>query len=169
MNLTQLEWIKTELKQRFYGLNKTSGKTVNRWKRILDLTEKLCFQKKKTYFESNRGILRFLKEKTYFESTRKKLRFRNRKTYSESALWTAGYITWKCMCSFANKPGEGVRAILDCWIESRWPRLERRGRESRQPKKKTDTAEPHCRQRKTPRSAWFGPRGHGLTSREHRE
>ena len=37
----------------------------------------------KAYFESNRGILRFLKEKTYFGSTRKKLRFRNRKTVLE--------------------------------------------------------------------------------------
>ena len=26
--------------------------------------------------------------------------------------------------------GEGVREILDRWIESRWPKLERRGRES---------------------------------------
>ena len=29
MNLTQFEWIKTELKQRFYELNKINGKTVN--------------------------------------------------------------------------------------------------------------------------------------------
>jgi hypothetical protein len=29
MNLTQLEWAKSELKRRFYALNKFSGKTVN--------------------------------------------------------------------------------------------------------------------------------------------
>ena len=75
------------------------------------------FQKNKTYFESNRGILRFLKEKTYSESTRKKLRFRNRKTYSRSAPWTAGYITRNSRGSFANKPDEGVRAILNRWID----------------------------------------------------
>ena len=86
------------------------------------------------YSESNRGILRFLKEKTYSESTRKKLRFRNRKTYSESAPWTAGYITRNYRGSFANKPGEGVRVILDHWIEFGWPRLERRGRESHRPR-----------------------------------
>ena len=40
MNLTQLERIKSELKRRFYGLKKTSGKTVNRLKRILNLLER---------------------------------------------------------------------------------------------------------------------------------
>ena len=153
----QLEWIKTELKRRFYGLNKTSGKTINRWKRILDLTEKLCFQKKKTYFESNRRILRFLKEKRYSESTRKKLRFRNRKMYSGSAPWTTGYITRNYMGSFANKPGKGLWAILDRCIESGRPRLERRGRESHRPKKKTSAAKLHYRRREAPWSAWFGP------------
>ena len=44
------------------------------------------------YFESNRGILRFLEEKTYSESTRQKLCFWNRKTYSGSAPWTVCYI-----------------------------------------------------------------------------
>ena len=77
-----------------------------------------------------RGILRFLKEKTYSESTRKKLRFRNRKTYSGSVPWTAGYITRNYRGPFANKLGEGIRAILDHWIESGWPILERRERES---------------------------------------
>ena len=102
------------------------------------------------YFESNREILRFLKEKTYSESTRKKLRFQNRKTYSESAKWTAGYITRNCSGSFANKPGEGVRAILDRWIESRRPRLERRGRESHWPEKKTGVAELYYRRQEAP-------------------
>jgi len=59
--------------------------------------------------------------------------------------------------SFANKHGEGVRAILDRWIESRWPRLERRGRMSHRPEKKTDVAELHNRRRKAPRSTRFGP------------
>ena len=37
-----------------------NDKTVIRWKRILDLTEKnYVFKKKKAYFESNRGNLRF--------------------------------------------------------------------------------------------------------------
>ena len=31
MNLTQLEWIKSELKQSFYEQNKISGKSVNKW------------------------------------------------------------------------------------------------------------------------------------------
>ena len=66
----------------------------------------------------------------YSESTRKKLRFWNRKTYSGSAPWTVGYITRNYRGSFANKPNEGVRAILDRWIESGRPRLKRRGRES---------------------------------------
>ena len=101
------------------------------------------FKKKKTYFESNRGILRFLKGETYSESTRKKLRFQNRKTYSRSVPWTAGYITRNCRGSFVNKLGEGERAILDHWIESGWPRLERRGRESHRPVKKTGAAELH--------------------------
>ena len=114
------------------------------------------FKKKKTYFESNRGILRFLKEKMCSESTRKKLRFWNRKTYSRSAPWTVGYITRTCRGSFANKPSEGVWVILDCWIESVWPRLERRGRESHWPEKKTDAAKLHYRRREAPRSAWFG-------------
>ena len=107
--------------------------------------------------ESNSGILRFLKEKTYSESTRKKLRFRNRKTYSVSAPWTAGYITRNCRGSFVNKLGEGERAILDHWIESGWPKLERRGRESHRPEKKTGAAELHYRRREAPRSARFGP------------
>ena len=42
MNLTQLEWIKTELKRRFYGLNKTSGKT--------DLTEETTYSKEENVF-----------------------------------------------------------------------------------------------------------------------
>ena len=71
--------------------------------------------------------------KTYFKSTRKKLRFWNRKTYSGSAPWTAGYITRNYRGSFANKPGEAVRAILDHWIEFGWPRIERRGRERESP------------------------------------
>jgi hypothetical protein len=32
MDLTQLEWIKTELKQRFYGENKMQGPTGKIWK-----------------------------------------------------------------------------------------------------------------------------------------
>ena len=32
-----------------------------------------------------------------------------------------------CRGSFVNKPGEGVGAILDRWIEFGRPRLERRG------------------------------------------
>ena len=117
------------------------------------------------YFESNRGILCFLKEKTYSESTRKKLCFWNRKTYSRSASWTAGYITRNYRGSFANKPGEGVRAILDHWVESGWPRLERRGRESHRSEKKTSAAG----SKKLPGALGLGPRGHGLMSREHRE
>ena len=109
------------------------------------------------YSECNRGILRFLKEKTYSESTRKKLRFHNRKTYSGSTPWTAGYITRNCRGSFANKPDEGVWAILDRWIESGWPRLERRGRESHRSEKKTGVMELHYRRRETSRSTWFGP------------
>ena len=71
------------------------------------------------YSESNRGILRFLKEKMYSKSTRKKLRFWNRKTYSKSMPWTTGYIMRYYKGSFANKPSDGVRVILDRWIESR--------------------------------------------------
>ena len=59
--------------------------------------------------------------------------------------------------SFANKHGEGVRAILDRWIESRRPRLERRGRESHRSEKKSSAAELHHQQREAPRSARFGP------------
>ena len=45
----------------------------------------------------------------------------------EKNAGTAGSITRNCRGSFANKPDEGILAILDRWIESGWPRLERRG------------------------------------------
>ena len=156
----------------YFGSNRRNY-VFNRRKRILNLTEGFyTFWKRKripnllernyafkTYFESNRGILRFLKEKIYTESTRKKLRFRNTKTYSWSAPWTMGYIMWNCRSSFANKPGEGIRAILDRWIESGHPKLDRREREreSHQPEKKTGAAELHYRRREAPWSTWFGP------------
>ena len=38
MNLTQLEWVKSELKWIFYELNKSSGSLVIIWKRIFLLT-----------------------------------------------------------------------------------------------------------------------------------
>jgi hypothetical protein len=43
MNLTQLEWVKSELEQRFYDQNKFSGKTVNTRKRIFDLPGRNTF------------------------------------------------------------------------------------------------------------------------------
>ena len=117
----------------------------------MDLTEETTFSKEENilYSESNRGILCFLKEKMYYETTRKKLRFRNRITYSGSAPWTAGYITRNCRGSFANKPGKGVQAILDPWIESAWPKLERRERES-PAREETDVVELHYRRREAP-------------------
>ena len=36
MNLMQVEQVESELKQKSYGLKKTSGKTVNRWNLILE-------------------------------------------------------------------------------------------------------------------------------------
>ena len=108
--------------------------------------------------------------KTYFESIRKKLRFWNRKMYFGSAPWTAGYITRNCRGSFANKPGKGVRVILDRWIESGWPRLQRRGRE-----RVTDRRGKSTRRSSItgganlPGALGLDPRGHGLTSQEHRE
>ena len=131
--------------------------------------KKLRFQKKKTYSESNREILRFLKEKTYSESTRKKLRFRNRKTYSGSAPWTMGYIMRNCRATFANKPSEGVWAILDCWIESGQPRLVRRGERFTGRRRKPTRRSSITGGEKLPGALGLGPRGHGLMSREHRE
>ena len=47
-NLTQVERVKSELKQKSYGLSKSSGKTINNWKHILDLTEtKYAFKRRK--------------------------------------------------------------------------------------------------------------------------
>ena len=82
---------------------------------------------------------------------------------------TAGYITQNYRGFFTNKPSEGVRVILDHWIESGRPRLERRGRESHRSEKKTGVAELHYRWREAPGVLGLGPRGHSLMSQEHRE
>ena len=76
MNLTQFEWIKTELKRSFYKQNKISDKSINR----------------ETYFESNRGNLRFLKEKTY----------------SKNTSWTTSSNIENCRGSLGKLPTEGV-------------------------------------------------------------
>ena len=60
------------------------------------------------YFESNRGILRFLKEKTYSESNRRKLRFRKKKTYYGNTLWTAGSNMEKWRGSLTKMPRRGI-------------------------------------------------------------
>jgi len=50
----QFEWVKSDLKWRFYELNKSNGKLVICWKCI---------------FELYRQTLRFKKEKAYFQKT----------------------------------------------------------------------------------------------------
>ena len=41
MNLTQLEWIKSELKRSFYEQNKISGKSINKW---IEINQNLDFK-----------------------------------------------------------------------------------------------------------------------------
>jgi len=49
-NLTQFEWVKSELKRIFYEQYKTSGKLVILWKRILNLSTEFTSSKSESVF-----------------------------------------------------------------------------------------------------------------------
>ena len=73
----------------------------------------------KTYFESNRGILRFLKEKMYFRNT----------------LWTVDSITQNYRGSFAKVTGQTGTVNLGRRIESgRWGLEDEEGEEMPNPR-----------------------------------
>jgi hypothetical protein len=60
MNPTKFEWMKTELKRRFYELNKISGKLVNIRKRISIQSDAFTFSEREGEFLEIRFGLRVL-------------------------------------------------------------------------------------------------------------